>query len=573
MRKFIFNGMNIGYTAPDRAQDVSYNNTESGLSASTTQTAIDELTTVVNGKVDKEEGKGLFSGSYNDLTNKPGVTSKTSAGFCPQLPNETTTTKYLRQDGSWQVPPDNNTTYSAGSNITLSGTTFSLTKANVTGALGYTPPTTNTTYSAGTGMGLSGTSFYLPIPRVAESCNALPGAASLRFREYTAGSNYSLPTNAWYQILEIRSTDTNYGTQLALGMTTNAAYYRNYSGAKWGSWYSLINTNTTYSAGSNITLSGTTFSLTKANVTGALGYTPPTSDTNNAVTVTHSNSNAQYPICWEGHNNTTTYTTGIYKCTSLTVNPYNVYLYVKHTSDASNYTRIGPREVVFFWGNDNAGGIQRTGQQALKFEASNESNYWVYLGVADNTWTMCPDKDSYVKFGSPNHRWNQIYSINATINTSDRNEKKDIIELGDDVKNLIMGLKPVSYKFINGESGRTHYGMIAQDVEETMNKLGITALDFAGFCKDQKYERYTEEIEYDGEITNENGEVEITKQKRTEEKERPIEGEFRYGLRYEEFIAPLIKTVQLQQKELEEKDKRINDLEDRLSKLEALIYK
>ena len=38
--------------------------------------------------------------------------------------------------------------------------------------------------------------------------------------------------------------------------------------------------NTTYSAGSNITLSGTTFSLTKANVVNALGYTPPTSDTN-----------------------------------------------------------------------------------------------------------------------------------------------------------------------------------------------------------------------------------------------------------------------------------------------------
>ena len=37
-------------------------------------------------------------------------TSKTAAGLCPQLPNESTTTKYLRQDGSWQVPP--NTTYS-----------------------------------------------------------------------------------------------------------------------------------------------------------------------------------------------------------------------------------------------------------------------------------------------------------------------------------------------------------------------------------------------------------------------------------------------------------------------------
>lgn len=46
-----------------------------------------------------------------------------------------------------------------GSNITLSSGTISLTKANVTTALGYTPPTTNTTYSAGTGISLSGTTF------------------------------------------------------------------------------------------------------------------------------------------------------------------------------------------------------------------------------------------------------------------------------------------------------------------------------------------------------------------------------------------------------------------------------
>lgn len=42
------------------------------------------------------------------------------------------------------------TTYSAGSNITLNDTEFSLTKANVVGALGYTPPEQNTTYSTAT---------------------------------------------------------------------------------------------------------------------------------------------------------------------------------------------------------------------------------------------------------------------------------------------------------------------------------------------------------------------------------------------------------------------------------------
>lgn len=48
MRKFIFNGMNIGYTAPNRSVDVSYDNTESGLTATTTQEALDEIDNKVN---------------------------------------------------------------------------------------------------------------------------------------------------------------------------------------------------------------------------------------------------------------------------------------------------------------------------------------------------------------------------------------------------------------------------------------------------------------------------------------------------------------------------------------------
>ena len=48
MRKFIINGMNIGYTAPDRGIDVSYDNTESGLTATNTQDAIDELGGIVD---------------------------------------------------------------------------------------------------------------------------------------------------------------------------------------------------------------------------------------------------------------------------------------------------------------------------------------------------------------------------------------------------------------------------------------------------------------------------------------------------------------------------------------------
>ena len=107
------------------------------------------------------------------------------AGFVP-APAAGAQAKYLRGDGTWQTPPTTNTTYGAatqsapglmsaadkkkldgvaaganayslptatasvlggvktGSNITNSSGTISLTKANVTAALGYTPPTSNT---------------------------------------------------------------------------------------------------------------------------------------------------------------------------------------------------------------------------------------------------------------------------------------------------------------------------------------------------------------------------------------------------------------------------------------------
>lgn len=61
---------------------------------------------------------------------------------------------------------DTNTTYSAGSGLSLSGTTFSLalTKDLVTTALGYTPPTTNTTYSNFVKSGSGAKAGLVPAP-------------------------------------------------------------------------------------------------------------------------------------------------------------------------------------------------------------------------------------------------------------------------------------------------------------------------------------------------------------------------------------------------------------------------
>lgn len=71
------------------------------------------------------------TGSYNDLTNKPTIPAAYT------LPNATSSTL-----GGVKV----------GSNISVSNGTISVTKSNVTSALGYTPATTNNASFAGTTM-------------------------------------------------------------------------------------------------------------------------------------------------------------------------------------------------------------------------------------------------------------------------------------------------------------------------------------------------------------------------------------------------------------------------------------
>ena len=81
------------------------------------------------------------------------------------------TITYTKGDGTTGTITTQDTTYSEattstlglvkiGSNITVSSGTISLTKSNVTTALGYTPPTTNTTYSTGTASTAGLTKLY-----------------------------------------------------------------------------------------------------------------------------------------------------------------------------------------------------------------------------------------------------------------------------------------------------------------------------------------------------------------------------------------------------------------------------
>ena len=143
--------------------------------------------------------------------------------------------------------------HAGNSSVTKTGETLTVKINNVTQSL------TNTIYSAGAGLRLNGTTIISNAPRVAKDSKAFGGQNTWIMEEYTSGANYNLPSNAWYHIMSTQGYNTGYGTQLALGMTTEGVYYRRYDNRTWTAWKSLINIDTTYSAGTGLTLSGTTF--------------------------------------------------------------------------------------------------------------------------------------------------------------------------------------------------------------------------------------------------------------------------------------------------------------------------
>jgi hypothetical protein len=153
-----------------------------------------------------------------------------------------------------------------------------------------------------------------------------------------------------------------------------------------------------------------------------------------------------------------------------------------------------------------------------------------------------PGTDNAYSLGASGIRWSAVWAVNGTIQQSDEREKKDIVDsdLGLD---FINKLRPVSFKWkvgqnvvtsetIINENGeeeskqvitpregiRTHYGLIAQEVETLLD-----GKDFGGFIHD---------------------------------KETDIK-----GLRYDQFVPLLINAIQ-------EQNLLINNLESRLKAIE-----
>ena len=149
---------------------------------------------------------------------------------------------------------------------------------------------------------------------------------------------------------------------------------------------------------------------------------------------------------------------------------------------------------------------------------------WVGLSSGAAAWY--PSPDDTLSTGRSTNVWTDVYATSGSVNTSDL-RKKNLI--GDSLGlEFVSKLRPVTYSWKKGK--RPHQGLIAQDVKKTMDELGID--DFAGYI-----DPYVTEFP--------EGENAWKPKGKGESKPH-------LGLRYHEFIPPVIKAIQQLKAELDQ---------------------
>jgi len=170
----------------------------------------------------------------------------------------------------------------------------------------------------------------------------------------------------------------------------------------------------------------------------------------------------------------------------------------------------GPR---FTFNSDIDTGMYSQVADTLGFATGGEPRLLISAGECKFYNNIVPEVDNSKSIGNGSFAFDDVSAYGFTT-ISDANKKEEI-EDADLGLEFINQLRPVSYKYIGGRSGRKHYGLIAQEVEDVLVDNLISTTNFAPLIKHPK-------VDVDDEV---------------------IPDEFDYALRYTEFIAPMIKAI------------------------------
>jgi hypothetical protein len=160
-------------------------------------------------------------------------------------------------------------------------------------------------------------------------------------------------------------------------------------------------------------------------------------------------------------------------------------------------------------------------------------------------------RDNAIDLGNSSNRFDDIYATNSTIQTSDRNEKQDIEELSEAEQRVAVVAKGLMRKFRwidsvaeKGDNARTHFGIIAQDLQDAFTAEGLDAGDYAMFTSTTWWEK---EITVDAVEADEENDIEAqeayTYKKIAEEATEGYTERTRLGVRYNQLLAFIISAI------------------------------
>lgn len=215
-------------------------------------------------------------------------------------------------------------------------------------------------------------------------------------------------------------------------------------------------------------------------------------------------------------------------------------------------------------------GVNDTDHSATHIYATSMNYPHLLLRQFSNVFQFFPSitysSEKQVHLGHTSYRLGDIiatnvYNSSGVITTSDRNKKHDIELITKEfAAKIIDGLIPSSFKFNDGSSGRTHFGIIAQDLENQLSDLDISSTDFAPLVKQYP----------DKEVTVENPDYNPDDSESPHyitRLEKDYESEPIYNIRYEEFTMILVKYCQELRKEYTSIKNKLLNLENSIRKI------
>ena len=179
-----------------------------------------------------------------------------------------------------------------------------------------------------------------------------------------------------------------------------------------------------------------------------------------------------------------------------------------------------------FLGNETRG---------LKFRATSVIPRAVSDGSANDVMDL----------GSSASKFDDVFATNGTIQTSDKNEKQDIEELSDAEKRVAVVARGLMRKYRwkskvaeKGDKARTHFGIIAQDLEDAFKAEGLDASKYAMFCSDTWWEKEEKYTDNDGKE-----QTRIMDYEKEEDAPKDATKITRLGVRYSELLAFIISAI------------------------------